>query len=77
MTSRISQFLTGKSDEPEPGEPIVQTDIGYPSDAPPPSIPPVDPASGPWSEDVIPSGWARYPTAEEVAYLNATYYPQE
>ena len=39
----------------------------------PPGMPPVNPADGPWSEDVVPTGWGRYPTSEEVAYLNETY----
>ncbi len=40
-------------------------------------MPAVQPADGPWSRDVIPTGWSRFPTDEEVAYLNDKYPKQE
>ena len=48
-----------------------------PADAGPPGMPPVQPADGPWSRNVIPTGWSRFPTDEEVAWLNETYPKQE
>lgn len=44
-----------------------------PEDAGPTGMPAAAASDAPFSEDVIPGGWSRFPTAEEVAYLNKLY----
>lgn len=39
----------------------------------PPGMPPVAASDGPWDREVIPNGWSRFPTDQEVEYLNKKY----
>lgn len=46
---------------------------GDPADHGPTGMPAAAASDAPFSETTIPGGWARFPTAEEVAYLNKLY----
>jgi hypothetical protein len=46
---------------------------GDAADHGPQGMPAASPDDAPFSETTIPNGWSRFPTAEEVAYLNAKY----
>jgi len=48
-------------------------EAGDPADQGPPGLPAAAASDAPFSEDVVPSGWSRFPTADEVAYLNKKY----
>lgn len=54
---------TVATDEPEPTEETPA----------PVTLHPVSPSDAPFSVDVVPPGWSRFPTEEEVTYLNAKY----
>lgn len=48
-------------------------EAGNPEDKGPLGMPAAAASDAPFSETTIPGGWARFPTAEEVAYLNKLY----
>jgi hypothetical protein len=48
-----------------------------PEDLGPEGMPPVTESDAPFSVDTIPTGWNRFPTPEEVAYLNEKYPVEE
>lgn len=58
------------------GQLLNPQDVAQPEPTPPTPVdgfPPVSPGDAPFSETVIPRGWAVFPTAEQVAYLNEKY----
>jgi hypothetical protein len=48
-------------------------EAGDPADYGPVGMPAASASDAPFSEDVVPGGWSRFPTGEEVAYLNKKY----
>jgi len=60
------------SGQPMTPEQVAEAEAAA-ADAGPPGMPPASAADAPFSEGVVPHGWSRAPTAEEVAYLNGKY----
>jgi hypothetical protein len=63
-------ILSERDQGPEEGKNREGEDLG------PEGMPATNAADGPWATDVIPTGWSRFPTEEEVSYLNGKY-PQQ
>ena len=52
-------------------------EAGDPADYGPAGMPAASASNAPVSEDTVPSGWSRFPTPDEVSYLNKKYPPAE